>query len=117
MYGENRILTGAFSTVKAAAVKGFDLSRAYPNPFRGTMRVAFEVPAVTGGAAQALEIGIFDLKGNLVRQLAKGAYRPGHYDVSWNAGEVRDGARAANVYVVRMKAQNFDKRLKVIRLR
>ena len=37
--------------------------------------------------------------------------------MAWNCGEGREAAMGSSVYIVRMKAANFDKRLKLVRLR
>ncbi len=78
---------------------------------------AFDVPAVAGVAQQAVEISVYDLKGCLVKQLASGKYTAGHYEIAWNRNEVREAAAGSSVYIVRMKAANFDKRLRLVRVR
>jgi hypothetical protein len=94
----------------------FDLTRASPNPFRGSVTIAFDVPAITGASDQAVEISVYDLKGSLVKQLAGGKYQPGHYSVTWNCGADRIFSMGSSVYIVRMRADNFDKRLKLVRV-
>ena len=116
-YAEDGILMGSLVVSQGALIKRFDLSRAYPNPFRGSVRISFDVPTINGIAEHAISIEIYDLKGGVVAQLAKGKYRAGHYSLTWNGGQVRNGAFGSSVYIVRMRAEKFDKRLKVIRVR
>ncbi len=94
----------------------FKLSSAYPNPFQGLVKIAFDVPTIAGVAQQAIEISIFDLNGSLVKQLASGKFSAGHYEIPWNCGEGPRGATGSSIYIVRMKAPNFDKRLKLVRV-
>ncbi len=56
------------------------------------------------------------MKGNLIKQLAKGAYQAGHYELPWNCAQSREESVGSSVYVVRMKAANFEKRLKLVRV-
>lgn len=58
------------------------------------------------------------MKGSLVHQLLGGSnYAAGHYVVSWS-GELWGNAMVgSSMYVIQMKAANFDKRLKLFRIR
>ena len=94
----------------------FDLSHASPNPFRGSVSIAFDVPTITGASGQPVEINVYDLKGSLIKQLANGRYQGGHYSVVWNSGYNAGANVGSNVYIIRMKAANFDKRLKLVRI-
>lgn len=74
-----------------------ELDRPTPNPFRGSMRYAYSIPA---GSA-AVEIGIFDLAGRRVRSLARGSQSVGQYEVRWD-GLGDDGQRVQHgVYFLR----------------
>ncbi|MGA3052561.1 MAG: FlgD immunoglobulin-like domain containing protein, partial [Chitinispirillaceae bacterium] len=77
---------------------------------------AFDVPTIAGVAEHSLEINVYDLKGSLVKQLATGKYQAGHYTVEWNCNDGRQTSAGSSVYIVRMKAPNFDKRLKLVRV-
>jgi hypothetical protein len=68
-------------------------------------------------SSQEVEIGVFDMKGCLIKELARGSFRAGHYTVSWNAAAERQGTASSEEFVVRMKAPNFEKRLQVVRVR
>jgi hypothetical protein len=92
------------------AASEFALS-AYPNPFRGPVTVAFNVPIIHRGSLNNVEVAIYDLKGVLIAQLAKGAYRAGRYLISWDASAI-----GLSACFVRMKAKNFEKQLMLIRV-
>jgi hypothetical protein len=92
------------------AASEFALS-AYPNPFRGPVTVVFNVPITHGGSLNNVEVAIYDLKGALIAQLAKGAYRAGRYLIPWDASAI-----GSNACFVRMKAKNFEQQLMLIRV-
>jgi hypothetical protein len=103
--------TGIYKIPLPAAPVEFAL-RAHPNPFRGVVMVAFDVPMIRGVSPKnTVEIDIYDLRGVLIAQLAKGAYRAGSYLVPWNAS-----ALGQSVYIILMKASNFKTQLKLIRV-
>ncbi len=116
VYAARTILSATLAVPAGAFISSFNLARAYPNPFKGSMKVAFDVPTIAGASQHAVEIAIFDMKGDLVKQLAKGVYRAGHYELAWNGTEARDGAVGSSVYIVRMKAAGFDKQIKLVHL-
>jgi hypothetical protein len=92
-------------------------SAVFPNPFKDHINIAFDVPSMNGTSLQDIEINVFDFKGTLVHTLAKGKYAAGHYVLSWDFLNGRDGYQSSEIYVIQMKAQKFEKRVKVIRIR
>ncbi len=116
-YGVNKILIATLAVPARALISSFNLPRVCPNPFRGSVKIAFDVPTIAGVSQHAIEINVYDLKGSLVKQIANGIYQAGHYALTWNCSGDREAAVGSSVYIVRMKAANFDKRLKLIRLR
>ncbi len=116
VYAARTILSATLAVPAGALISSFNLARAYPNPFKGSVNIAFDVPTIAGVAKHAVEIAIFDMKGSLVMQLAKGEYRAGHYELAWNCNESRKGAVGSSVFLVRMKATGFDKQIKLVRL-
>ncbi len=116
VFASRTILKATLAVPAGALISAFNLSRAYPNPFKGSVNIAFDVPTIEGVSQHAIEISIYDMKGALVKQLAKGTYQAGHYELPWTCNEGRESAIGSSVYVVRMKAQNFEKRLKLIRV-
>ena len=116
-YVADGVFMGALKVPDAYLITRFDLARAYPNPFKGFVKLAFDVPMLAGIAEHDVEINVYDLKGSLVQQVAKGKYKPGHYSVTCNSSQARSEAAGSSVYIVRMKANNFDKRMKLIRMR
>jgi hypothetical protein len=116
VFASRTILKATLAVPAGALISAFNLSRAYPNPFKGVVNIAFDVPTLAGVAQHAIEINIYDMKGDLVKQLAKGVYQAGHYELPWNCNESREGGVGSSMYIVRMKAANFEKRLTLIRV-
>jgi hypothetical protein len=115
-YAVDQVFLGALKVPDGWLITKFDLTRAYPNPFRGAVKIAFDVPTIAGISEHAIEINVYDLKGSLVKQLASGIFQAGHYTVAWNSDESHGAAVGSSVYILRMKASNFDKRLKLVRI-
>jgi hypothetical protein len=118
-YSADGILIGTLSVPEGFFITKFALSKAYPNPFRAgrSLKIAFDVPMIAGTAEHAVEINIYDIKGSLVQRLAHSSYKAGHYCVSWNGAADNDGKLSSNVYIIQMRARNFDQKIKVFRIR
>lgn len=72
----------------------FSLSQNYPNPFNPETNIRFVVPET-----EKVEINVYDMRGNLVRQLVNHVYHPGQYSIKFEAGNVASG-----VYIYQMRA-------------
>src|SRR5262249_6665700 len=58
-----------------------DFYRPSPNPFTGSTRFAYLVPA---GAGENVSIAVYDLLGRRVRGLANTVMSPGRHETSWD---------------------------------
>ena len=110
-YADDELFMGSLVVPASFLISKFDLSHAYPNPFRGSVKICFDVPTINGISEHEISIAIFDLKGTLVHQLAKGKYQAGRYALPWQGGS------GSGAYIVQMKAAGFDKRIKLVRVR
>jgi hypothetical protein len=87
-----------------------ELYRPSPNPFSGTTRIAY----VVRGTGEDVQIGIYDLAGRRIRNLASGFQAPGRYELTWD-GSTEAGVRANNgVYFVRSVVAGQVKSMRVI---
>jgi len=82
----------------------FSLAQNYPNPFNSTTRMAYEVPELSKVSLQ-----VFDLAGRHVTTLVDGQRQAGRYTAVWEARDVSSG-----IYIVQMKAANFNSVRKVM---
>lgn len=83
-------------------LSSFVLHQNYPNPFNPSTNIKYELP-LAGNVA----IFIYDIRGRLVRTLAKGLQQAGSYAVTWN-GRGDDGAMASTgSYFCRIEYNNI----------
>lgn len=70
----------------------------YPNPFNPATRISFELPE-----SQHVTVGVYDITGRKIADLADGRYSAGQHTLTWNAGN-----RASGLYLIRMTAGDRD---------
>ena len=85
----------------------FYLSQAYPNPFNSMTRLSYGLPE-----ASHVSIVIYNISGRLVTHLVDAELEASHQVAVWDAGSVPNG-----VYLVRMKAANFNVVREVVLMR
>jgi predicted extracellular nuclease len=69
-----------------------------PNPARDA-RIKFSLPNQA-----SVDLGVFDLAGRLVKEIAKGSFAPGTYSRTWNGTDASGGRVRAGMYFYRLKA-------------
>jgi len=87
-----------------------ELHQPWPNPARERATIEVRLPS----AVVDLEVGVYDLRGRLVRRLWHGAAPAGRLSLSWSG---RDGAGRlvpAGVYLVRLRAQGEERVVKLL---
>jgi hypothetical protein len=113
-------LYGFVSTVPSASgvdarddgASRFRFSPPRPNPSGGEVRFRWGQPA-----DGTVSLGIYDVTGRLVRNLARGHYEAGEHSVLWDG---RDGAgrlTSSGLYLARLTIGDRTKTRKVVRLR
>lgn len=78
----------------------FRLEQNYPNPFNPTTTIRFALPA-----AGEVSLSIYNLAGQLVRQLARGEFGKGEHSFMWEAQDDRGRPMPSGVYVYRLTAR------------
>ena len=73
------------------------LNRAYPNPFSGTTTFAYRVD----GQSAAVEVGVYNVAGRLVKTLASGSQAQGTYTVTWNGTDDAGVRMSPGVYFLK----------------
>jgi len=73
------------------------ISGVAPNPFNPRTTVAFTVPA-----AGPVTLGIYDVRGRLVRTLVDGSLREGRHEAAWDGSDGSGRALAAGTYLARL---------------
>jgi len=75
------------------------LNRAVPNPFVGSTSFAYQVP--DGGAA--VDVGVYNVAGRLVKTLARGTQSAGVFTVTWDGSDASGVKMAPGVYFLRSR--------------
>jgi 1,4-alpha-glucan branching enzyme len=96
------VVLQALNTLDVAgslAARHVAISRVWPNPARGALRVNFVLPSAT-----ETDLSVFDAQGRHLATLAHGRLEAGARDAAWN-GQLGSGAPApAGLYFVRLRA-------------
>ncbi|HYM82439.1 MAG TPA: hypothetical protein VEY91_13635 [Candidatus Limnocylindria bacterium] len=88
---------GPLAGTAGARIDDFTLAPVAPNPSFGPTRLEFSLPREAH-----IRLAVMDLQGREVALLAQGAYRPGRYQVTWNA-RTAHGEAPAGRYFVRLQ--------------
>jgi len=88
------------------------LRQSRPNPTRGTAVVGFFLPAQAEVA-----LSVYDVRGRLVRELARGPFGPGEHEVVWDGRDARGRPAAAGVYLCRATGPEWKAEGKIVLLR
>lgn len=84
----------------------------WPSPTGGPSRLAFEL-----AGPQAIRIGVYDLRGRLVRKLLQGWSLVGLHSVVWDGKDARGQTAAAGVYLYRITSGTQRESQRVVVLR
>jgi FlgD Ig-like domain len=93
---------------------GVRIDRLSPNPSPGSVFVSFSVVVETG---DDVSIGVYDIAGRQLRELARGHHEPGSYMVRWD-GRAEDGTNVpSGMYFVlgRVGGERTESRLMLVR--
>jgi len=96
-----------FSADNQRVVDTVMLNQNSPNPFNPRTDISFSLPAEGN-----VRLVIYNVKGELVKILAQGTYRPGVHTFGWDAAN-----HASGVYFYRLEAPGFTETKKMIMLK
>jgi ligand-binding sensor domain-containing protein len=74
----------------------------YPNPFNPETAISFELPE-----ANDAKIGIYNLKGQLVKSYPKARYPGGIHQISWDGKSDQGVPCSSGIYFVRVQSDNY----------
>lgn len=84
----------------------------YPNPFNPTTTIAFELPVTT-----AVQLGVYDLLGREITQLAHTQMNRGFHTVGWD-GKTSHGVEVpTGTYIARIVTPGYTKSIKMLLLK
>jgi hypothetical protein len=81
---------------------GFKLSNNYPNPFNPQTTISYELPF-----EQHVQLGVYDITGQLVNSLVSGRRSAGNHEVVWSGVNQSGRAVASGIYYYRIDASEF----------
>ncbi len=98
--------TGITPELNAGEITDFWLAPAYPNPFNPATTIRYGLPEPA-----EVEIEVFNIQGQKVRQLVRGRRAAGWHTVQWNGQNDRGIPLSSGVYLIRLNARTSDNRL------
>jgi hypothetical protein len=84
-----------------------------PNPFSTSTRIRLSQDKPAGQT----EIGIYNLKGQLVKTLFKSELKSGNLDLEWNGTDYRNQSAPEGLYLVRVKSADYNKTIRIVKLK
>ena len=90
----------------------YRLYSAYPNPFNPETHIVYDI-AEEG----VVELGVYDIKGRMVRTLKEGNQVRGKYTVIWDAKDSYGTEISTGVYFIRLATRSYQKSEKVLFLK
>lgn len=85
--------------------------RASPNPTRAGTLITFEI-----ATPQDVDVGVYDVRGTVVRSLAHGRRGAGLQSLTWDGRDGSGALAASGLYFVRVSAPDGMRRTKVVRM-
>jgi hypothetical protein len=95
--GSSARLAGPVSVVTGGQLR-LALHDPSPNPSKGDARIRFDLPAAAGD----LRVTVYNVRGQVVRQVARGPFERGRHEVLWDGRDSRQARVASGVYLVRL---------------
>ena len=105
-------LPAAIKQISSNLPGQFELNQNYPNPFNPSTEITFKVQKISN-----IEINVYNLNGQLIRNLVNEEKNIGTYSVNWNGLDSNGKAMPSGVYFYAMKADgyNISKKMTLIR--
>jgi hypothetical protein len=89
----------------------FALNPPYPNPFNAWTTIGYRVPEAE------VHIGIYNVRGQLVRTLAQGSLSAGSYVRTWDGRDSGGREAESGIYFCRLHSENVSRTRKLVLLR
>ncbi|NUO83698.1 T9SS type A sorting domain-containing protein [candidate division KSB1 bacterium] len=89
--------------------EAFALEQNFPNPFNPSTTISFALTK-----AGEVRLAIYNMNGQLVKQLVAGALEAGRHDVAWDATDARGARVTSGMYLYVIKAGDFTAQRKLV---
>jgi hypothetical protein len=110
-YLDNVVMSGPVTAVGHLAA-GFALEQNIPNPFNPATRIPLSVDRDS-----AIRVGVYDLKGSLVRSLWDGPITRGQHEIAWDGRDSGGRAVASGVYYCRARTSEATRVVRMVLLK
>ncbi len=104
--------SGVKKSKEANELKNFQLFQNYPNPFNPETEIKYSVPH-----AANIEIAVYNVLGQKIRELFSGYKNKGEYQISWNGKDNYRNEVSSGVYFYKLNSGKFQSIKKMILLR
>ena len=104
--------TTAIATETAATPSAFALGANYPNPFNPATTIPLTVPAGAGD----VDVTIYNVLGQPVRQVWNGPLAAGEHRLTWDGRDAEGHPVAAGVYLYRLQGDDHTRLRKMVKL-
>lgn len=108
------VLTGSVDVVNEELPIQFALNPNVPNPFSTRTLVRYAIPV---GKETAVFVGVFDLRGALVKTLVAETQAPGLHSVTWDGRAESGNVLGAGIYFIRFQTPSFTQHRRIVMLR
>lgn len=107
--GRLDVATGVDQSEPGATPRSYRLDQNYPNPFNASTRIRFALPRAT-----FVDLRIYNIEGQLVRQLSVGIMPAGEHSITWLGTDQEGNAVPSGVYFYRLTAGEFSESRKML---
>ena len=90
----------------------FELVQNYPNPFNSSTVISYELKEKT-----EVNLAVYNLLAQRVKQLHAGSMEAGFYQLTWNALDDEGRELGTGVYILRLETPNFTSTRKMVYIR
>jgi len=80
----------------------FSLNQNYPNPFNSSTVINYTIPYT-----DQINLTVYNIKGQQVKELADGFRRAGNYSVAWNGVNDSGNKTASGIYFIKLKTSDY----------
>jgi hypothetical protein len=92
--------------------RSFEFSNIYPNPFNSTALLQYALPEEAD-----VIFDIYNIEGRLIRRIPCGKLPPGHHSLIWDGLTNDENQAASGLYMVRMRAGDYQFTRKAVMLK
>lgn len=110
--GNNDFINQQLSALEANYPEKFQLFQNYPNPFNSECIIQYNL-----NHASKIQLGIYNVTGQVVRILVDEQKAAGFYTIQWNGTNTQNETVVSGVYFCVLKSDIFSEKIKLIMLR